>query len=479
MDIGIWSLLPPLLALGLAFWTRQVYTSLMVGIYGGYVILHGGNPILGFFGTLDALVSVFEDSGNTRTILFCILVGGLISVIESNGGVRGFIDVVNRKLASPKGNNPVKLELYALLVGALIFVESSISILTVGTIFRPLFDKYKISRERLAYIADSCSAPICILLPFNAWGAYVIGILEDYKVPNPVGQFAASIAFNFYPILALLVLVYVILKQVNYGPLQDFENKVKATSADTDKLDSREASLDRQGDPKKMLIPLIVMVLLMPIMLAYSGWDTAVGSGLGKLGAAISGGSGSFAVLTAVTVALLSAFVLSMTGKQRITMPDLTEISLSGMGKLLPLGILMMLAFGLNTLCKELGTGFYIAHALESAEVSPVLLPAMLFVISGITAFSTGTSWGTFAIMLGIAIPVSAQLDIPLPLCLGAVLGGGVFGDHCSPISDTTIIASTAAECEHIDHVRTQIPFALLAGIGATVLYLIVGLLGT
>ncbi|TVR84258.1 MAG: sodium:solute symporter [Saprospirales bacterium] len=488
---GAWSLLPPLLAIILAIYTRQVFVSLTLGIWSGWLIISGGDPLSGTFNTIEGLVRVFQSPGNTRTIMFCALVGGLIVFMQRSGGVAGFIAFLNRRMKkyededSPR--NRIMVQLLASVTGIVVFVESSISVLTVGTLYRPLFDKMRISREKLAYIADSSSAPACILIPLNAWGAFIMGLLIAQGFTDPFNTMIKAAAVNFYAILALLLVFVIILTQRDFGPMRKAEKRARdegklmrdnAVPMVSEELTDIEVKKGIPHRARNMIVPIAVMVLMMPVMLAVTGWETAVNerSGSGALGMfffAIGQGSGSASVLTAVVTALLvSMFFYKIQGL--FNLAEMVDMTMKGIAGLMPLALLMLLAFGISDICRELQTGQYVAD-LASALFSPALVPALVFVISAFIAFSTGTSWGTFAIMIAISVPMAQSMEAPMILTIAAVLGGGVFGDHCSPISDTTILSSMASASDHIDHVRTQLPYALLAGGITTVLYLILG----
>ncbi|EMR04707.1 Na+/H+ antiporter NhaC family protein [Cesiribacter andamanensis] len=492
---GLWSLVPPLVAIVLAIRTRQVYVSLLVGIFLGWVILSGGNPLTGFFATLQGLVDVFKEPSNTRTILFSALVGALIAFVQRSGGVGGFVQRLDAWLrqseARQAGKNPTgvrrKVEGLAFLTGMLVFVESSISVLTVGALFRPVFDRLKIPREKLAYLADSSSAPSCILIPFNAWGAYIMSLLVLQGFERPFATLISSIPYNFYPLLAVLLVLVVIFTRKDWGPMRAAEVRAHTTgqvlrpgakpllSAEVTALEAKPGAPLRM---RNMLLPIGLMVLLMPLMLAYTGWEGVTQEGIGPVGhffRAIGQGSGSSAVLYSVSISLLVSAALYM-AQGILTGGELVDLTLRGISDLMPLALLMLLAFAIGNICGALGTGHFAAEAVQG-WLSPGLVPAVVFVVSGFVAFSTGTSWGTFAIMISIAIPMAQVLDAPLSLTLAAALGGGIFGDHCSPISDTTILSSMASASDHIDHVRTQLPYALLAAGGALLLYLAFGLL--
>ncbi|MFT6882276.1 MAG: tetracycline resistance efflux pump [Marinoscillum sp.] len=469
-DFGILSLVPPMIAIALAIKTKQIIPSLILGLLAGYWIITK-DFLGGILSFIEGLVAVFSSAGNTRTVMFTLLIGALIQLIRISGGVNGFVRAVQGKILkskSPKSN----LQLAASLTGFLIFIESNISILTVGTVFRSLFDKFQLSRQKLAYIADSSSAPSCILFPLNAWGAYIIGLLAVYEGISPFSVLLSSIPFNFYPILTLIFVGYLAKTNKSFGPMKSFDN----INPEVTQESQNEITNDSTGHAKEMLIPLAAMIVSMPLFLFYTGWsDALVGSTSEKLWQAISDASGSAAVLYAVIFALIVAGI--QYGLQGlVNLKGFFEEGLKGMEEMLTMAILMVLAFALGDLCKELGTGIYVAKVSE-AWLAPALAPAMLFITSCFIAFSTGTSWGTFAIMISIAVPLSTALGIDVNLVVAAVLGGGVFGDHCSPISDTTLIASMASGSSHIDHVRTQLPYALVTGGISVVLYLITGFL--
>lgn len=467
-DYGFWSLIPPILAIGLAIRTKQVVFSLSLGIFIGYLIIQGGNPFEGFLATISAFVDVFQSKGNTRTIVLTLIIGALIQLIKYSGGINGFIQWVQRRLDG-KSNFKGKIQATSALTGFLIFVESNISILTVGTIFRPLFDKHNIPREKLAYLADSSSAPSCVLFPLNAWGAYVMGLLLAFPHLDPFTTLVYSIPFNFYAILTLIFVFWLSFSGKDFGEMKKFNEKQTATNSEPE-----DASNDAHSAPYNMVIPIAIMVLTMPFFLIYGGWDSALDGGISaKIWNSISNGSGSEAVLNACFTAFLFAAILYGFQK-KLTIKSFIEESFKGMNDMVVMAVLMVLAFAIGNLCNELGTGIYVSRVTAS-WLMPEIAPMLIFIISAFIAFATGTSWGTFAIMISIGVPLGMAVDANIYLIIAAVLGGGVFGDHCSPISDTTLIASVASGCDHIDHVRTQLPYALFTGGLTILLYLIAG----
>ena len=502
---GWLSLLPPIIAIFLAIRTKQVFVSLLFGIWLGWMIIAWqpleGNP-LGIFSnlfqgsldTIQALVDVFKDSGNTRTIMFSALVGAWIIFIQRSGGVEGFIVKISKFLEryekKKAGNNRVVVQFLAWLTGVLIFVESNVSVLTVGALYRPIFDKLKIPREKLAYIADSSSAPSSILIPFNAWGAFIMGLLLAQGFENPFSTLFWATAYNFYPMFALLIVLIVIFTKKDFGPMAKAERraieegKLLADDAQpmiADELTGVEPKENVRLRSRNMILPTIILVSMMPVMLAYTGWDAAIenrgDSGFfGKFFFAVGQGSGSTAVLTALIISLLTSMIYYKI-QGIFDLKEMVDLTLKGISGMMPLALLMLMAFAIGAVCKELQTGIYVAD-ISKAWLSPSLVPFIVFLVSCFIAFSTGTSWGTFAIMIAIAVPMAQTMDANVHLAIAAALGGGVFGDHCSPISDTSILSSMAAASDHIDHVRTQLPYALIAGGITAFLYLVIGFVG-
>jgi len=458
------SVLPPVLAIVLAIWTKQVYLSLAGGLWLAWTMLSEWNPLSGIAASIQGAVDVL--GSDAQVILFTLVIGALIATVEASGGVRGFVRFLER---NKWVNSAKRSQLLAWLTGMVIFIESNITVLVAGSVARPLFDRYKSSREKLAYIIDSTSAPICILIPMNAWGAYNLGILEGLGVENALMVFLNSILFNFYAIAAVLVVVAVILWGIDIGPMRKAEERTlrgellwpDSTPMIDEEILSPTPIEKVEPHAFNMIVPIAGMVLFMPLGLYITG------------GGDLSAGSGSTSVLWSVLFALgLSWIMLLIQGA--FSTEELVKIGLKGAGGLMPLALILLLALALGDVVDLLGTGVYVAQVTAGTMPNYIYLP-LIFLVSGGIAFSTGTSWGTFAIMLPIAVPAAATLGLPLAPFVAATLSGGVFGDHCSPISDTTIISSMAAATDHIDHVRTQLPYALIGGAIATLCF---GLLG-
>lgn len=461
------SLLPPLLAIVLAVWSRQVYLSLAAGIWLGWTILEAWHPLRGLATAIEQAVAILGDAGSAKVILFTLVIGALIATIEASGGVRGFVRWLEEKkwVTTARG-----AQWLAWTVGLIIFIESNITVLVSGAVARPLFDRFRASREKLAYLIDSTSAPVCILIPLNAWGAYVLGLLQGLGVERPLDVFLPAILLNFYAIAAVAVAAASIAWRLDFGPMARAEARTQGGQLlwpNANPLMDIGAIAPNPGThvaPRavNMVVPIAVMVLSMPAAMFITGHGD------------LRAGSGSTSVLWAVLAGLAAAWLLLLV-QRAYSVDDLMRIALRGAGGLVGLALIMLLAFSLGAVARELGTGLYVARVTVGVLPPAVYVPLIFLVSAGI-AFATGTSWGTFAIMLPIAVPAAQALGLPLAPFVAAVLSGGVFGDHSSPISDTTIISSMAAATDHIDHVRTQLPYALLAAGLATAGFLLVGL---
>ena len=468
MQDPVWtSVIPPLLAIGLAIVTRQVILSLSIGLWMGAWLLGSGNPLVAIPQAIDAVINVFTDPGDTRVLVFTLVIGGLIATIEKLGGVRGFIHLLQeRKWVT----GPGRAQWLAFGTGVVVFIESNITLLIAGAISRPLFDRYRVSREKLAYIIDATSAPICVLIPLNAWGAVIVSLLASSGIENPIDVFIGAILLNFYAIFAVLVCALVIWSDFDIGPMRAAQKRTaegrflwpNAMPMVDPSLIEAEQSRQPQDSAKLMLLPVLALVLSMPLGLYVTGEGD------------LTAGSGSTSVLWAVLIALGTAWAIVL-GSRRATLETLMQLFLKGAGGLLPVAMILLFSLALGDVANALGTGVFVAQLAQETIPSALLLP-LLFLLSAFIAFSIGSSWGTFAIMIPLAMQIVAALDMNASVFLAAVLSGAVFGDHASPISDTTVVASMAAATDHIDHVRTQLPYALISAGLATVAFFVSGL---
>ncbi len=465
-------LLPPVVAIVLALWTRQVFLSLIAGLLFGTTLLAGGNPILGLRELGEQMVAVFGDPGNTRVIFFCMLVGGLIALVQASGGVAGFVSFAQKR---GWGTTRRSAELLAVIVGIIVFVESSITALVVGAVSRPFFDRLKLPREKLAFYCDTTSAPVCMAIPLNGWGAYLLGLLAAQGLAaGAVGLLVESLVFNFYCLLAIVMAVVLAATGWSWGPMKEAEERAATTGAltrpgSTPMISDEVSEIQPvEGAPMRasdFVIPLSVMIL------SIFGGLYITGDGNPMKG------SGSTSVFWAVSLGILTAMVMYAVpfgGKSVMSMPKSTDIVIKGSMGLVPVTLLIVLAFAIGQVSRELEMGPYLVSIIGSSGAT-WWMPALVFLVAGFVSFTLGSSWTAFAIILPVVLPLAEGLGISPALMLGALLSGGVFGDHASPLSDTTIISSMAAACDHVDHVKTQMPYALGLAALTTVLYLIVG----
>lgn len=476
-------ILPPMIAIVLAIATRQVYLALSAGIFAGCTILAGWNPLHGLAGMVDAVVTVLGDADNARVVLFTLVIGALIATIEASGGVRGFV----RRLEQQKlVDTPRQAGVLVYVLGVAIFIESNITILVGGAVGRPLFDRFRLSRERLAYLLDSTSAPLCMLIPLNAWGALVTRLLGQNGVEQPVSTLISTIPLNFYCVAAVLLAgVSAVAVGFALGPMRRADRRTRSGEllwpnaqpmVDPALLAPPSDAPASSGDPsvsgtphsavppraRNLVLPILTMVVAMPTFLLITG--------RGDLRA----GSGATSVLWSVLTALAVAWA-SLLAQRAFTLDGLVRIGLRGAGGLVGLALILMLALALSGIAKQLGTGRYIAEAVVQGGLTPTLFLPLVFATAAVVAFCTGTSWGTFSLMMPMAVPAALAMGLPPAPFAAAVLSGGVFGDHASPISDTTIIASMAAATDHVDHVRTQLPYALLSAGAAIAGFAVLG----
>ncbi|MBR9836238.1 MAG: sodium:proton antiporter, partial [Alphaproteobacteria bacterium] len=430
------TILPPVAALGVAIWTRNVYWALGLAIWLSETLVAGFNPFLGALGSIDRAVSVFDSAGNTRILLFCLIIGALIAYMQRSGGIAAMVEKLH---ATGLASTPRRAGLVTAISGVLIFVETNVSLLASGVLGRPLFDRLKVSRARLAYIIDSTCAPISVLILFNGWGGYIAGLMEANGVEAPFTVLFQTIGLNFYAVLTVALVFVTIALNRTFGPMAYAD----ANWAEPVGLSEGVPDDDLHETPSRAIYMGLPVLILVGGALGFMWW-----TGDGN----ITQGSGSQSILWAVVLATACAFVFLAMSKR--AEGDMINTGFKGMGDLLPAVTVIFMALVLGNSLRELGTGAFIAGMAENMP-SQWLIPAILFIAAGVTSFTTGTSWGTYGILVPVAVPLAVGAGLPMPLVIAAVMGGGVFGDHCSPISDTTIIASLAAGCDHMEHVKT------------------------
>ncbi|MFY8299044.1 Na+/H+ antiporter NhaC family protein [Pseudoalteromonas sp. SS15] len=452
-----YSILPPLIAILVVFWRKEVIMALLLAVISSEFLLlymQGQSGLLTFVNSVERVISVATSAGNSRILIFSIVIGALLAYIRESGGVAA---TVNKLMNLGVAKSKRQVGLLTMFTGTSVFIESNMSVLTSGIVSRGLFDKFKMSRARLAYIIDSTSAPVCILILLNGWGAYVLGLLSNYELEqSAVSILWSSVAFNFYAIIALLIVLYTIVFDKVHGPMKEAEQQLEKQNLE---IDAGPAA----SKARFMLIPLLTLIVS---MIGFMFW-----TGNGEL----ASGSGSKSVLYATVLASMVAYLQLIAHKQ-FTHHQLVDIGFKGMGELLPLVSIVLLSLTLGASLKELGTGQFVASLV--GDYLPIyLIVPVLFLTGAVMSFTTGTSWGTFAILIPIGVPLIQALGLPAPLVVGAILSGGIFGDHCSPISDTSAVSALASGCDLLTHVKTQLPYALVGGLLALLSFFVASLI--
>ena len=480
IDVGLLSILPPVIAIILALVTKEVISSLLIGIFSGtliYAFHTGGGIVEAIDVTLTLMAQKLGD--NAPMIIFLGFLGALVAVITMAGGSRAYGEWAGNKIKGKKG-----VQLGTSLLGVLIFIDDYFNCLTIGTVMRPLADKYKISRAKLAYIIDATAAPICIIAPISSWAASVIsqmGGLEVNGTPlNGMNTFMATIPFNLYAILTLIMVVVLCVTNIEFGPMAKFEEEARnGNGQGSMSMDQSEADefanmkISPKGKVYDLIIPILALIVFAVLSMLYVG-------GYFEGGMTLAEGFGNTDAGKALAIAgfgaLLVAFVLFVPRKV-LSFKEFMDGIGTGVKSMVGAFIILILAWTISGVCRELiGTGEYVGNLVATSHMPPALIPAIVFVVAGGLSFAMGTSWGTFGILIPIVTMIcSAVAPQLVVVSLAATLAGAVFGDHCSPISDTTILSSTGAGCKHIDHVSSQIPYTLVVAGCCLVGYLIAG----
>ncbi|AGH45608.1 Na+/H+ antiporter NhaC family protein [Paraglaciecola psychrophila] len=452
-----YSILPPIIAIIIVFWRKEVILALVAAILSAEWLLAYQNKtevlFTGTIGSIERVIEIVVSASNSRILLFSLLIGAMLAYMRYSGGVTATVELlINKGVAKSKK----QVGLLTMFTGTVVFIESNLSVLASGILARGLFDKFKMSRARLAYVIDSTSAPICILILLNGWGAFILALLSNYEFEqSAVSILWGTIPLNFYAIIALVLVLYTILADKVHGPMKDAEHELA-------KLEGEQVPV-QPTKARFMLLPLASMILA---MIGFMLW-----TGNGDL----ASGDGSKSVLYATVFACFVAYILLLSSKQ-FSHKELVDTGFKGMGEILPLVTIVLFSLTLGASLKELGTGIFVAGMVGDYLPISLIVP-VLFLAGGMMSFSTGTSWGTFAILIPIGVPLIQTLGLPPSLVIAAILGGGVFGDHCSPISDTTAVSSIASGCDLLTHVRTQMPYALFGGVLAFLGYFIASLI--
>lgn len=458
---GVLSLVPSVLAIVLALTTRRVLPALLAGVACAVALASSGNLPAAPTRTIDRLVASAADPDTMRLILFSLLIGSLLKLMKNS---RAF-EVLPRLLARSSrsyGRRTVFGLTWAF--GAVLILETWSNVLISGTTLGSLYDRLRISRERLAYFIHSIGINVVALALINSWGAFYMALLSAQGIEDPLAFLVRSIPYFLYSWVSLAVVATVMIGNVSIGPMRAAEERLRSTDGSHTVAEASRLSTDslaREPRARHMLMPLAVLIGGVVIGM----WITGDGN--------IAAGDGSAAVLYAAAAAILvQGALLRIDGT--FDLVTIEQKILAGMAEFLDVAILIVLALALGSMSSELGTGAYIAQVLQGS-IAPVVLPALVFVTGAAISFATGTSYGTFSIMVPIALPISAATGVSPELLFGACIAGGVFGDNCSPISDTTIVSGMGARVPAIDHARTQLPYALIAAALSAAGYLILG----
>lgn len=475
----LWSLFPPVIAIGLALITKEVYSSLFVGILSGGIIYAAASGT-GFEGTFkavvhDGLITNLSNAYNVGILVFLVVLGIIVVLMNKAGGSRAYGEWA---AAHIKGRRGAALSTFFL--GVLIFVDDYFNCLTVGSVMRPITDKHNISRSKLAYLIDSTAAPICIIAPISSWAAAVSGTVEGV---NGISLFINTIPYNLYAFLTILMVIFISVSDTDYGPMKIHEDNAKNGDIFTTKNNTYEQDaqpVTERGRVIDLILPVAVLIVFCVVGMIYTGGffsgtdfvtafancDAAYGLSLGTISALI---------------VIIAYYMLRRVLKFNECMDSIA----AGFKQMVPAILILTFAWTLKTMTNHLEAGAFVSGVVQSATALSVLLPVILFVVAIGLAFATGTSWGTFGILIPIVTSVfDAELanvsqtgEIPsmVIICISACLAGAVCGDHCSPISDTTIMASTGAQCDHVNHVSTQLPYALTVAAVCVVGYLLSG----
>ena len=483
MEGTLWAFLPAVIAIVLALVTKQVYVSLFLGIFVGAMMYAGGNPLKALF-TLYQVMSE-KVGGNTPIIVFLVVLGILVVLMQKSGGAKAYGDWAGKKIKSKGGALAATAGL-----GCLIFVDDYFNCLTVGSVMRPVTDKFKISRAKLAYIIDATAAPVCIIAPISSWAAAVAGELEG----DGLMVFISTIPFNVYALLTLVMVFALCFLKFDFGKMKK-NDYIAETTGDlhageaTNDEKSEEIKANPRGKVQHLLIPVIVLILCCIGGMLFTGffynWDTGLIDTELQSANFIEAFSNCDAGLSLAIGSTVALFIIALYYMitRTVSFKEITGSFTEGFKAMVPAILILTFAWSISGIMGAKG-GYLDAQAFVEANLAnssfpQFLFPAIFFILAGLIAFSTGTSWGTFGVLVPIAVTILGGSGTLTLITVSACLGGAVYGDHISPISDTTILASAGAECNHVDHVNTQLPYATVVAVIAALAYVVAGLCAT
>ena len=463
-----WSLVPPIVAIALALITKEVYSSLFVGILIGGVFF-AVDAQSGFTGFLDhvfsdGLIKQLSDSWNVGILVFLVVLGTMVALMNNAGGSTAFGDWAKKHIKTKVG-----AQISTICLGILIFIDDYFNCLTVGSVMRPVADKHKVSREKLAYLIDGTAAPICIIAPISSWAAAVAGFVSEGE--NGLALFCKAIPFNFYAFFTIGMMFLLVIMKFDFGSMAKFEKLAQEKN-----LGEEKTERTTKGTVIDLIFPIVSLIVLCTVGMIYTGGFFASGEDKRNFIDAFANSDASVGLVLGSVAALILTVIFYLVRRVlsfKACMACLPE----GFKAMVPAILILSLAWTLKAMTDSLDASKYVAGLMENASHVKVFLPALIFIVAGFLAFSTGTSWGTFGILIPICIAVFPNIDDPLRIIsISACMAGAVAGDHCSPISDTTIMASAGAQCEHVNHVSSQLPYVMHVVVISFVTYLVAGL---
>ena len=462
VETGWLSILPPIIAIALALLTKEVYSSLFIGVFSGmliYAFATGGTIVSASAMAFDMMSSKISD--NSYMIIFLALLWAVVMLVDKSGGSRAYGRWAEKRLKSRRS-----AAFFTSLLGILIFIDDGFNCLTVGTVMRPITDRFRISREKLAYIIDATAAPVCIIAPVSSWA---VAVASEVSETDGFNIFLKIIPYNFYALLTIIMVFFICFTGKDFGPMKAAEERMLKEGPEKQ---SEADWTESKGQVIDLVLPIVVLIICAICGMAYVGGFFEGVSFSEAIGYNPTAGLslGAFA-------GLVTAFVLYIP-RGLMTPKEFIKCIVDGIGSIVPPMLILILSWSLGGVCRQLiGTGVFISGFVSTSNLPMALLPVLIFVIAALMSFSMGTSWGTFGMLIPI-VTMICETDVAAALllpALGATLAGSVYGDHCSPISDTTILASTGADCMHIRHFETQLPYATLVAVVCAVGYLIAG----
>lgn len=505
---GLWGIIPPVLTIALAFITKDVIVSLFLGILSGCIIVAGGNPAAALMRLTDLLASSLADGWNIRIFLFCGLLGALVGMLSKTGAAQAFGLWMSKKLKTKTAS-----QFATFIFGLIVFIDDYFNSLTVGTVMRPINDQHKVPRAKLAYILDSTAAPVCILAPVSSWVVTVMSIVRNSEGFGKLGIsdfefFIRAIPYNLYALTTILMILVIIFLKTDFGAMKKSEDLARnsgllwneelygAISGDVPEEQTTRAK------PIDMLLPILLLIVFAIAFFPTVSWINAIdGTTITNISQAAASMSlrdafintdSSYALFYAIIFTLAVTYLYYL-ARRLMDLKEASEAVRDGIKSMVPALIILTMAWSIGAVIRSspadggLGLGRYLSELVVSSSFPLWILPAIVFALSAVIAFATGTSWGTFGIMIPIIMPIAVGLTENAGLsqnaafnavfiCISAVLGGAVFGDHASPISDTTILSSTGAACPHLEHVATQMPYALFVATCSLVGFIVGGI---